>query len=94
MSQGLGVKVAVTLADGSGATLPSAPFTVEWDAPRPNGEREPIHKTETLGPLAPGESKTLYLVLEAFESLPTVTVTSGGEQILKQPISGRQCVGE
>lgn len=92
-SEGFGAQVAVTLANGSAATLPTAPFTVDWDAPSQSFGGEPVPMSETIGSLAPGESKTVFVVLEPFQARPTVTVTSGGKQILTQTFERLQCGG-
>ena len=80
-SQGGGT-IAVTLTNGADATLPAS-FTVAATGNTSSG-----YGPQSVGPLAPGASQTILIPIDGSGNTSTVTVSSGGKQLLDQQVPG------
>jgi hypothetical protein len=77
-----GGTIAVTLTNGAEATLPAS-FTVTATGNTSSG-----YGPQSIGPLAPGASETILIPIDGSGNTSTVTVSSGGKQLLDQQVPG------
>lgn len=83
-----GGAIQVTLSNGADASLP-ATFTVAATGNTSSG-----FGPQSVGPVAPGASETILIPIDLSGSSGTVTVSSGGKQLLDQPFTGCTFQGE